>query len=71
MTSESFLIMPFTTIDKGRIEMHLVSKADQQVRIELIDKSFGFKKANLFIQKIRINIHLNRYKPWQTKVDLN
>ena len=35
----------FYNHDKGRIEMHLVSKADQQVRIELIDKSFGFKKG--------------------------
>jgi L-histidine N-alpha-methyltransferase len=35
----------FYNHDKGRVEMHLVSKADQQVRIKVIDKSFRFKKG--------------------------
>ena len=35
----------FYNQDNGRIEMHLVSKTDQQVYIELINKSFNFKEG--------------------------
>ena len=41
----SFEHKSFYSIHKHRIEMHLVSKLDQQVRVGAIEKSFHFKKG--------------------------
>ena len=67
---KSLIIMPFTTkIEEGRDAFGL--KGGSASLHQSLINHLNLKKANLFIQKIRINIHLNRYKLWQTKVDLN